>query len=568
MTVPAARPAARPRLDLALALLLVAIVGVVFGRTLGHDFVNFDDTDYVTANPNVLGGLTGANVRWAFTSFHSGHWHPLTWLSHMVDVELFGRNATGHHATNVVLFGVDCALLFVALLSLTRARAASFAVVLLFAVHPLRVESVAWVTGRKDVLSLLFFALTLFLWSRWARDRARWAYVAALVAFALALMSKPLVMTLPALLLTLDLWPLDRVGLGRPGLARRVRALVAEKLPFFALSAGSLTVTLLSQSAGGAVVDPGAWGIKDRVLHAAESVFAYLGLLAWPVDLGVFYPLRKPMPGLGAIALIALVVGTAWLSRRARSRPLLLAGWMWWLVALLPIIGLVQVGGQSVADRYALLPSIGALAVVVFARPRWLSGARGTVAVVAVSVVFALLSFRQAAHWRDSESLWTRTLSVTGENFMAHNNLGAALQRAGRLDEADQHFAEAYRLRPGYPPAALNHANSLARRGEYAAAEPRYKYAIERRPTDANARYNYGLSLARQKRWDEAMTLFEDALRLNPQYAYAHLSLGDVYRRRGQTAQARAHFEHALRLSPQMSEARRLLAALDQGATK
>jgi tetratricopeptide (TPR) repeat protein len=556
----------RPLLDAALALLLVAVVWAIFGRTLGHDFVNFDDNDYVTENASVLGGLTSDSVKWAFTAFHSGHWHPLTWLSHMVDVELYGLRAGGHHATNVLLFSVDAALLFFTLIALTRARAASFAVALLFVVHPLRVESVAWVTGRKDVLSLLFFLLALIAWARWARERRVWAYALALGAFALALMSKPLVMTLPALLLVLDVWPLERAGLGRVGLAARARALVVEKLPFLALSAGSLTVTLLSQRAGGAVVDPGAWGAQDRLLHASTSVFAYLGLIAWPLDLGVFYPLRKPTPGVGVVAIVAIVVVTVWLARRARARATLLAGWVWFVVALVPIIGIVQVGGQAVADRYALLPSIGALAAVVFLGRRLVPGARGVALVGAVALLLAGASFRQAAHWRDSETLWTRTLAVTGENFMAHTNLGAALQLKGREDEADGHYKEAYRLRPGYPPAALNRANSLARRGRHAEAEPMYRYTLSRRPDDANARYNYGLSLAHQKRWAEATTSFAEALRLNPRHAYAHLSLGDVYRRRGDAARAREHFLRALALAPQMSEARRLLAALDQGA--
>jgi tetratricopeptide (TPR) repeat protein len=544
------------------ALALVALAWVIYGQTLAHAFVNFDDPDYVTANPAVLAGLSADSVRWAFTAFHSGHWHPLTWLSHMLDIQLFGLDAGRHHLSQLLLWSLASVLLFALLHTWLRDRWRPFLVALLFVAHPLRVESVAWVTTRKDLLSLLFGLLTLLAWTRWARDRRPWAYAAALLTFACALMSKPLVMTLPAVLLLLDVWPLERLALTRAELWTRARPLVLEKLPFFALSATSLAVTFLSQRAGGAVVAADSWGLSDRVFHSTSSVFVYLGMLLWPADLAVFYPLRSPNTGVGVVALVAGIAITAQLARHAHAAPARFVAWVWFGVCLAPIIGLVQVGGQSVADRYTLWPSIGLLLGVVCAAPAWLQNKRGVALALVVAGALVVVSFIQVRHWRDSFTLWDRALAVTDDNFMAHLNVGAAHEVAGRLRVAEEHYEEAFRLRPGYPPIALNRANSFARAGKLEEAAPLYRYVIERRPNDANARYNFGLALAHRGHADEAIQRIEEALALNPNHASAHLTLGDLHRRRGDVATARRHLERAARLNPNDPTARKLLSTL------
>jgi tetratricopeptide (TPR) repeat protein len=561
------RPSAR---DLLIGLCLSAVVLIVFGRVVGHDFINFDDPDYVTTNPHVAAGLSWDGIVWAFTSFHAGHYHPLTWLSHMTDVSLFGLDASGHHAVSVLLFAVCAVLLQSLLVSWTERPAMSLLFTAAFVLHPFRVESVAWVTGRKDLLSLFFLLAGLRAWATYVRQRepaphdprrrGGRAYVVALVCMLLGWWSKPILVVFPFLLLLLDAWPFERTSTRRE--------LLVEKLPFLALALVIAAVSMASQQAASAIVDDSVMSLGQRVLHAAASAWRYIGLMFWPEHLAAFYPLRTTSTTTGVFALLAwafVLVGVVLLRR---VRPELLVGVFWFGICLGPVIGIVQIGGQDIADRYALLPSMGLLIALLFGirwSPRW----RGAFLSAAISIlaICGAASYRQAGHWRDSETLWRHALVVTEAggregNFMAHLNLGVALEARGASAEASEHYDAAYKLAPHYPPIVINRANSFARAGRHEEAWPLYERALERAPDNALAHYNYGLSLAFRGRWDNAIEHLRATLELDPRHVWAHVSLADGLRRRGDLDEARRLIERAISMQPDHEGALRMRSTL------
>ena len=505
-------------------LLLVAAVLGAYAGAYRNGFVNFDDDDYVTENPAVSAGLTAAGVRWAFTEHHAANWHPLTWLSHMLDVELFGLDPAGHHLTSVLLHALNAGLAFLALLRLTRAFLPSLLAAALFALHPLRVESVAWISERKDLLSGAFFLALLLAYEAWVRRGGARRYALVLLALALGLLSKPMLVTAPFVLLLLDVWPLRR-----PWSAR----LVAEKLPLLALAAGASVVTALVQARGGAVSPLGLVPTDLRIANAAVAYWAYVGLTLWPARLGALYPhpasrLNEEVsawtPG-SVAALAALVLVTVAALALARRRWPPSVGWLWYAGMLVPVIGLVQVGVQSWADRYTYLPSIGlsiALvqlgAALVARRPRLAPPVVGLAALALV--LLALRTGAQVRVWRDSESLWTRTLAVTRANYLAHANLGSALAEAGRLAEAEQHFREALAINPYHD----------------------------------NSNNGLGFCMAETGRLDEALAHLRKALQANPGLWEGYLNVGLVHARRGHYAEALEMFERANRIHPDSPE--------------
>ncbi len=541
-------------------LLLPALaVALVFGQTASFGFVNFDDPGYLAENPRVLAGLTLDGIAWAFTTLQEGHWHPLTWVSHMAAVSVFGAEPGPHHAINVVLHALNAVFLARILDRATGRTAPSLVVALLFAVHPLRAESVAWITERKDVLSTLFWMLATNAWLGFVETGQGRRRLAALAWFALGLLTKPMVITLPFTFLLLDAWPLARaraLGVGR---------LVVEKAPFFALCAASAAVAWFGQNSAGAMTTLDETSLAERLANATTSWLAYLGQWLWPASLGVFYPLEPVRPGLGVAAALALALLTLVLWKNERGPRPMMIGWLWYLGTFVPVIGLVQIGGQSMADRFTYVPAIGLGIVVVWG---WLGlaespsegGGRrvgrvaGAVVAVALVAALGLRAHAQTAVWRDSRTLWEHTVSLNPDNFMAHNNLSVALSELGLREQADLHASEAARLNPTYPPARINHGNALARAGNYAEALENYAAALARDPSSVNATYNSGLALARMGRHAEAEGYYRRALALDPNYAMAHFSLGALLAGSGRPDEGIEHLRQAASLRPGWQE--------------
>jgi tetratricopeptide (TPR) repeat protein len=532
----------------------------LYARTAGFEYV-FDDEHYLLKNRGLALGPTWAGVQWAFTSFYHANWHPLTWLAHLADRALFGAGAGPAHLVNAALHALCAALLLRLLHRLTGALWPSAFAAALFALHPLRVESVAWVTERKDPLSAIFLILAVGAYLRYCRrpGPARYGAVAAL--FALGLMSKPSVVILPFALLLLDFWPLGRwrpwtlpgAAAPAPGLAR----LAAEKLPLLALSAASSVVTYLAQQRGGAVRSLELIGPAMRLENAVVSYVDYLRQSLWPSGLAPYYP--HPITAIGAakvagaaLLLAALTWGAA---RAARSAPWLVVGWLWFLGTLVPVIGLLQVGTQARADRYTYLPHIGLAAALAWEAAR--QGARlprGRLVIggagIAVAALLAALTSRQLEYWRDTRSLFTRSLTETGENALAHYNLGVLDAAEGRAAAAVDHYRAAIRLSPGFVPPHVNLGLLLEERGGFAEAEEQYREALRLDPGSAEAHVNYGKLLARRGDRPGAIEHYGAALRVDPGLAWAHMNLGNVLDDEGRTGEALAHYREALRLEP------------------
>ncbi len=606
---------------LVICLALAAMTLGVFWPVLKCDFTNYDDPEYFWSNSHVLSGLTWENVAWAFQTACSNNWHPLTWLSFMLDVKLFGTGPAGPHFINLLLHVANTVLLFLLLRRLTGTRWRSALVAGLFALHPLHVESVAWISERKDVLSTLFWLLTLWAYSRYAAFEVsrvkgqggpkRW-YGLALLFFALGLLSKPMVVTLPFVMLLLDYWPLGRVSSfkfqvsssetpttadARPSTLdlRLIWRLVWEKGPFFVLSAISCGVTVWAQKKGGLVITLRELPVGERIANAFVSYVRYLGKTFWPVELAVFYPHPEHWAWRQVLLATVLVVGlcaaAVWLGRR---RPYVFAGWFWFWGTLIPVIGLVQVGAQSMADRYAYVPLIGIFIILVWSAGemalRWqrLKFVMSTVAVL-VLCACALRTRDQLRYWQNGEVLSRRALAVTKDNELAYNNLGYylfvqghldeamdnfrhALQIApnhsiaqcnlgivlaakGELDEAIPHFMASLRSDPNYTDAHVGLADVLVAQGKFAEAIQHYAKALELEPDSALTHNKLGNALAKLGRLDEAMAHYAEAVRLQPDYAEAHNNLGNILAMKGELDKAIVHFQAALQYKPDYASA-------------
>ncbi|MEZ4289302.1 MAG: tetratricopeptide repeat protein [Myxococcota bacterium] len=563
----------RRRLVLA-GLALAAALALVYAPVVGHDFVDFDDRVYVADNPEIASGLGWDGVRWAFTTGYAANWHPLTWLSHMLDVELFGLEPGAMAAANVGLHALASVLLLVFLARATGAFWPALGVAALFALHPLRVESVAWIAERKDVLAGVFFMATLLAWLGWVRrpGRLRSAWVVAMLA--LGLMSKPTVVTLPFVLLLLDVWPLRRLERGN------LRARLIEKGPLFALVAASCWLTLRVQQAGGAMRDVALSPLDLRIANAITAYATYLRKLVWPSDLAVFYPLpRTGLPespfGLEVVLAAAILLAislVAFVERR--RRPWLAVGWCWYLGVLVPMIGLVQVGNQALADRYTYLSGIGLAIPIVFGSTElgaWveerLGRARAQIVLLplaaAILLAFALASHRQVLVWRDHVSLFEHALAVTEGNYLAHYNLGtrALTSRPPRLGEARRHLEAAVRLDPGYAEARLNLGNVEWLEGDVVRATELYEEAVALDPFDPEAHLSLGTARFEAGRVGESLEHFERAIALEASNARAHANRATVLLNLGRLEEARRGFERALALDPGMAAAREGLRA-------
>ncbi|MGP8198118.1 MAG: tetratricopeptide repeat protein [Limisphaerales bacterium] len=497
-------------------LALAAVTFAVFRQTQACQFIDLDDDDYVYHNAAVAGGLTLKGIVWAF-SFHCYNWHPLTWLSHMLDCQLYGLRPGGHHLTSVLLHTVSVIALFLLLRQMTGALWRSAFVAAVFAIHPLRVESVAWVAERKDVLSGLFFMLTIAAYVRYARRPWSFArYGLVLLLFALGLMCKPMLVTLPAVLLLLDYWPLQRVK------SRKPLGLVLEKLPLLALSAASCVVTLLAQHK--AIQLSEAFSLPLRLANAMTACMVYLGQMVWPSGLAVLYP--YPHSGLPAwkVALAGMLLAglsaLAWAQRR--RQPWMLVGWLWYLLMLLPVAGLIQVGNQAYADRYTYLPQIGlyiALTWLAGALAAKRQGARVALAFFMSALLAALMicAWKQTAYWKDSETLWRHTLACTTDNYTARFSLANALSRqADGMDEAISQYQQALQIKPDFPEAHLNLGNALFKEGRTDEAISQYQLALQFQPDSADTHVDLGNALVQQNKLDEAISQYQRALQIDP----------------------------------------------------
>ena len=591
-----------------LIYLLLALVTLrLYWPVTGFDFINFDDDQYVTCNRNVQAGYTGRSIGWAFTTHQASNWHPITWLSHMLDGQLYGIHAGGHHFTNVIFHCANVLLLFSLLRRLTGATWPSALVAALFAWHPLHVESVAWVSERKDVLST-FFAL-LALWAYWYYTRVRsWQrYGLTLLCFSCGLMAKPMLVTLPLLFLLLDYWPLGRhreLKIASDKLCEKPVLvwfdLVLEKIPFFVLSAASCGMTFWAQVIMHEPV-AGRLFFSEKLANAVNSYASYIVKFLWPDNLSVFYPYPQHFSAVQVMVSVLFLVSVSWLvGFNYRNRPHLLVGWLWYLITLVPVIGLVQVGGQALADRYTYIPSIGLFIAIVWETvrqfdywglARWLQGA------VAVLVLTAcvMITSNQLNYWKDSATLFLHAKHVTQNNSLACCNLGAALLAHGKRAEALEQLNEALRIAPKWPVALNIKGEILYEQGDYqkagecltlalafrpnfdvahnnfgkvllaqqklGAAEAHFRAAVKCNPDVDSYRVNLGLCLARQGRLNEATAQFNAAQSLTPS-CEAENALGSVLEKEGKIEQAIEQYQAALTMNPDFAEAQCNLGAI------
>ena len=586
---------------------LVAITWAVFGQTLRHDFVNLDDHTYVYENPLITEGVTADGLIKAFTHSHARNWHPLTTISHMLDCQLYGLQAGWHHFTNVALHTLGVLLLFLVLNQMTGAFWQSAFVASLFAIHPLHVESVAWVSERKDVLSAVFFMLTLAFYIHYVRKPSVTRYLLVVLLFGFGLMSKPMLVTLPFVLLLLDYWPLGRIRGQRSEAGRQLRRLVTEKLPLFALSAFSCTATLLVQIYNTEKLEqlPFIWRLNTAIV----SYVAYIWQMFWPARLAAFYP--HPNDDLPFwqifLAFIFLISVSLLAILWRKKRPYVFTGWFWYVGMLVPVIGLIEAGEQARADRYTYLPQIGLYILITwgvadlaetitrkrfdkgFATSASQTGTTGShyvrthgpkyrdskvlcaAAAAVIIIVLSWCAFIQTSYWKNSEMLWNHTLAVTSNNAVAHNNLGHLLLRRNELDGAISQFEAALEIRSHTTAAHYNLGGALiennlgtalARKGRLTEATSHYEKAMELRPDYGDPYFNLGSVLFQQGRTDEAIAQWQKALATQPDDAGFHTALGSAFLKKGLHRDAITEYEHAIQIFSRDLVARNNLAWL------
>jgi tetratricopeptide (TPR) repeat protein len=593
-----------------LAIFLFAIAVLPYLQTFGFDFVDFDDYGYVAENSHVLQGLTLGNVGWAFTTFTTGNWHPLTWMSHMLDVSFWGTKAGGHHLTSVVLHGGNTVLLFIVLLQMTGGLWRSALVAALFAVHPLHVESVAWIAERKDVLSTFFGLLALSAYVGYTRSGGVQRYLMVIGFYTLSLMAKQMWVTFPFLLLLLDLWPLQRWKLW-PMEAQTVRSseprpfwrILLEKVPLFALAAVFCGITIIAQRAGKNIFSFDDFPLNSRVANAIVGYMAYLGKIFAPFKLAFFYPhpLHWQLSAVALSAFVLLLVTAVTVVYR-RQCPWLLVGWLWFVGTLIPVIGLIQVGSQTIADRYTYLPSIGIFIMIVWTIPAALPSRFPRAAIAAATVLIALFiakTWRQASYWKDSRSLFVHAAQVTKGNYVAHQNLGNILEKEDDLIGALQLYRLAATERPAYAKVNVheNIANILIRQQRYTEAKSELQAAIELNPKSSiacnsmgslmlllnendnavtylqraveldsrntGAHLNYGMALVSLGRWDEAIAQLSPVTRAEPKRLLARTNLAIAFAGRGSVDRAVEELQQILRIDPNFAAAQKVLQKIE-----
>jgi Flp pilus assembly protein TadD len=555
-------------------LVLALTTAAVFCQVCTYDFVNCDDPGYVYENPNIQAGITPEAIKWALTTGYFSYWHPLTWLSHMLDWRLFGSNAGGHHLTSLVFHVANTLLLFTVLKQMTHKLWPSAFVAALFALHPLHVESVAWIAERKDVLSTFFWMLTMWAYLRYVKHPGVARYLLMLLTFALGLMAKPMLVTLPFVLLLLDYWPLARVpSEGSVGKTDRRSEkytngqifyhLIQEKIPLFALLAVSSIVTFLVARSVGAVAKLVGLPLKIRICNALISYVEYMGKMIWPVHLAVFYPHAGQNISIlyAIISAVLLLAVTILIFRFTKDRRYLLTGWFWYLGTLVPVIGLVQVGPQALADRYTYITLTGLFIIIAWGLPDLLAGWRYkkialTLAALLIILAMSICTHFQLRHWQNNLTLFQHALDVTEDNYVAHFCITGPLRKQDRLDEAIYHCSEVVRLRPDSLDAQSNLAYVLYDAGRLDEAVKECRKYLQMKPDDQDMLNALGITLGQQGKFAEAVKEYEKILRIQPQNAFAHNNLGVVFLRQGKFDEAIGYFSQALQIDPNNTLAR------------
>ncbi|MDJ0811134.1 MAG: tetratricopeptide repeat protein [Desulfobacterales bacterium] len=539
----------------------------LYAPTLSYDYINIDDPDYVADNHIIKQGLSRESLAWAFTTTRTANWHPLTWLSYMADVQFMGSSARTHHLVNVLFHALNAVVLNMVLRRMTNAVWLSLIVSLLFSVHPLNIESVVWISERKNVLSTLFWLLVMGCYARYTNRKSIGAYLAALLFFALGLMAKPMLVTLPCVLLLLDFWPLERWPSSPLNPARKTPAtanygrLIGEKIPFFALTAASCIVTFWAQQAEGAVKSLETFPLVSRLVNALVSYAVYLQKVVWPDPLTIFYPFPSHYPGWQISgAAILLAIATYLALRTRKHHPYLLMGWFWYLGTLVPVIGIVQVGEQAMADRYAYIPTIGVFISVVWGghaliRRKGINLAAAATASGLAIAALASVTWHQTPYWRNSQTLLRHAIATTQDNHLAHNNLGADYAQKGEFDKAARHYYEALRANPDYWRAHYNLGLAMERMGRLTDALDHYDKILQLNPDYDDAHNKIGSTLAKLDRWDEARKHFRKAVQINPRNASAHNNLATTLAREGRMQEARTHFQQAVEIDPYLDSA-------------
>ena len=546
------------RLRVIIGIGLSILVLVSYWAVAGNQFISFDDPQYVTENAQVEKGLDRETAVWAFKTTHASNWHPLTWLSLMLDRALFGKNPGGYHWTSVILHLLSGIFLFLGLTRMTASPWPSGLVAALFLIHPLHVESVAWVAERKDVLSGLFWMLGIWCYARYAERPGLVRYLCVVLSFACGLLSKPMVVTFPFGLLLLDFWPLGRATGGRAAWGR----LVSEKIPLFLLSAAGSVITFLIQKKDQAMPSLSVMPLGDRFANAATSYAAYLGKMFWPEGLSIFYPYHG-FPTfwhlVSTLALLILITGISVIL--LKRRPYLLVGWLWYLGTLIPVIGLVQVGSQAMADRYTYLPLVGVFIMAVWGAKDLLDGCRARKEIWGfvsggVMVVLVVLTQIQVGHWKDTQTLFGHALRSTERNFMAHHNLAEGMSKAGNPAGAEKHYREAIRIKPSFKQAYTGLGYLLMIQGKQDEASRLLEKSLEIDPTYAPAMKNLGDVRMRQGRMEEAIPLYRKALHHGEEDPELLNNYGIALFFKGEKEEAVLKIRAALRLKPDYAEAR------------
>ena len=544
------------RREITVCLLLTAAVIAAYGQMIHHDFINFDDGEYITDNPHVRTGLSKENIVWAFTAFHSNNWHPLTWLSHALDCQLFGLNPGMHHIVNLLLHIANSILLFLLFKIMTGELWQSAFIAALFALHPMHVESVAWASERKDVLGAFFWILTMLAYLRYVRQPKLSRYFLIILLFTAGLMAKPMLVTLPFVLLLTDYWPLKRLII-----KEKYYSILYEKLPLFFLAAASGIVTIFAQKSGGQVRSLDTFPLGIRIGNSLISYIKYILKLIYPQNLAFHYPYPDPFPvGQAMIAGFVLIALSVSIIRQRQQRPYLLMGWLWYLGTLVPVIGLVQVATQAYSDRYSYIPFIGLSLIIAWGiadlMEKWTH--RRIILGIAsglLLIIWTVASYIQTSYWKNSIRLFTHTLNVTENNYLAHNSLGAALEEQGRLDEAISNFREALQIKPDGTQAYYNMGVALEKQGKYDDSLKYLSEAVRLKPDFVNALYNLGIALKRRGDIQGAAKYFSQAVRLRPDFADAHNNLGTALSLMGKNDEAIRHYHESIRLRPDYAEA-------------
>ena len=534
---------------------LILSTFLVFWQVRNFDFVNYDDGKYVYENPHVLNGLTGNGIIRAFTTPHVGNWLPLTWLSFMLDCQLFGKNPGCMHLINLLLHLVNTLLLFAVLRKMTGSLWPSAFVAAAFALHPMHVESVAWITERKDVLSTLFLLLTLAAYAGYVKRRGLFRYLLTILLFVLGLLAKPMLVTLPFVLFLLDYWPLNRFDSPK---SERLYRIIIEKIPFFALAAVSSVITFFAQKSSGALTYLSVFPLHSRVANAFSSYAKYIGKMFWPKDLAVFYPFDvRTIQSRQVVVLCTLlmVVVSVLAVRFGRKQKYLFVGWFWFVGTLFPVIGLVQSGAQSLADRYTYIPYIGLFIMIAWGLPELFSKwpqrkiALG-LSMVIVLTTLGICSYRQVSFWNNSLTLFSHTVKVTQNNYIAYNNLGAAYNSLGCYQDAIEAYKQAIKIEPDYTKAYINLGAACNSLGRYQDAVETYKQAIQISPDFTDAYINLGVTCYKLGRYQDAVEAYKQAVKIQPDFALAHYNLGVACDKLGRYEDAIEAYKQAVRLKP------------------